>query len=170
MQFLVVTFPPTCCLHVAPGHISFFHATHTMQVITLSSSMPPTQFPRHFRQRHPHPVYFSYQVGFLLFLFAVSDFHSCNDKSKGVFTSIFNSRTKDKEHILPYCLLIAGKIEGFMPLPSVSAQIEMQGFKLGMPIPLFTTIIITLSTPPYGCLNLTFFFFFFFFLEKVIFF
>ena len=54
-QILVVTYPPTCCLHVARGHFSFLYATLTMYVITLPSSMPPSQFTWHFHWVHLHP-------------------------------------------------------------------------------------------------------------------
>ena len=56
------------------------HATH---MITLFSSIPPTQFTWHFRQGHLRSVYFRHLVHFLLFMFPVSDFHSCIDMSKG---------------------------------------------------------------------------------------
>ena len=75
-----------------PGYAIFRTPTKILVVtsptsylhITLNaplSSMPPTQFMQHFRRGH---VYLRHQVHFLLFLFPVSDFHSCIDMSKGV--------------------------------------------------------------------------------------
>ena len=50
---------------------------YTMHVITLPSSTPPMQFLRHLCWEDPSSVYLRYRVHFLLFLFLVSDFHSC---------------------------------------------------------------------------------------------
>ena len=44
-------------------------APYTVYVETPPSIMPPSLFTRCFRQEHIHPVYFRYQVDFLLFLF-----------------------------------------------------------------------------------------------------
>ena len=57
----------------------FLPVTYTMHVITLPSRMKPTQFTRHFHRKHPCPVYFRCKEHFLLFLFPVRDFHTCND-------------------------------------------------------------------------------------------
>ena len=50
MQLLEVTSPPTCCFHIVRGRTSFWHATNTMHMIPLSSSVPPIQFWLHFCQ------------------------------------------------------------------------------------------------------------------------
>ena len=44
-------------------------ADYTIHVIKLPSSMPPTQFTQHFHREHMRPVYFRYQMYFLLFSF-----------------------------------------------------------------------------------------------------
>ena len=52
-----------CYQHNTCDHASFQQATHTISA--------------HFCWEHLHPVYYRYQVHFLLFLFPVSDFYSC---------------------------------------------------------------------------------------------
>ena len=87
MKILIVTSPPTYCLHIACGHTSF----HIMHMITLLSSMPPKQFTWHFHWGHLHLVYFRYQVHFLLFLFSVWLSQLRWQISKRSFKSISNS-------------------------------------------------------------------------------
>ena len=50
---------------------------YALYVIKLPSYKLPTQFMQHFYREHLSPVYFRYQMHFLLFLFPVSDFHNC---------------------------------------------------------------------------------------------
>ena len=74
----------TSLLAYHPHKFSWSHlqpVAYAMQMIILPSSMPPMQFLCHFHWGH-----------FLLYLFPVSDFHSCIDKSKEVFKSISNKR------------------------------------------------------------------------------
>ena len=54
-----------------------YPAAYMMYVITLPSSMPPSQITQHIHREHLRSVYFRYQVHFLLFLFPVSDFRRC---------------------------------------------------------------------------------------------
>ena len=62
-----------------PHKFSWLHlqpVAYTMLVITLPSSVSPTQFTQNFRHEPLRPVYFRYYVYFLLFFFRLSD--SCS--------------------------------------------------------------------------------------------
>ena len=89
-------------------------ASYTMHINTLPSSVVPTQFIWHFFWKHLHPVYFRYQVHFLLFSFnqnSTSTVVSTNVKE--VFKSVSNSHTK----ILVYnihCWLLGLKMCGII--------------------------------------------------------
>ena len=88
-QIFVVT-SPTCCLHVACGHTSLKHTTHTMRRIMLPSTMPPPQFMLHFYWGLLRSVYFRNQVTFPV-IFAPSVWLlQLFRHVKGIFVSISN--------------------------------------------------------------------------------
>ena len=96
-QTLVIISPPTCLLHVTRGHDSYLGVTHTVQVMTLHSSMPPTQFTWYFHRGCPLPVYLKHQALLLLCLFPVSKLLlPCYPRSfHGIST---------RKHLHPVCL------------------------------------------------------------------
>ena len=63
-------------------------ATYTMNMITLPSSILPTQFTGHFRREHPCFVYFRHQVYFLFFCPQCSTSAAEVTDAKGVFKLI----------------------------------------------------------------------------------
>ena len=69
-------------------------ATYTMHVDVLPFSMPPTQITWHFCQEHLGPVYFRYQVHFLLFSFNQGPTSAATSTEvKEVFKSISSRRS-----------------------------------------------------------------------------
>ena len=73
-------FLPSYLISRMPMQIQGLRLQPVTNTITLPSSMPPTQFTRHFRREYQRPVYFRYLVHFLLFSFLVSDFCSCIER------------------------------------------------------------------------------------------
>ena len=102
VHFLLFLFPVSIYATFPFGeHLCFLyfrlqrHIVIFIPSIRLPSSIPPTQFTRHFHWRHLHLVYFRYQVHFLLYLFPVS-------KSIAASTSQKRSSCQYPTYILVY--------------------------------------------------------------------
>ena len=116
-----------------------------MHVITLSSSM---LLPQYLWCLHLHPVYFRYQVYFLLFLFPVSNFCICINMSMVLFKSISTT-------IHHQGLCIASR--GFTNFPTESLFIQaneplfsLRRLKFGLQY--YTKPISCPPNPAYNCI------------------
>ena len=108
---LLIGHPYNAC-----NHTSFLYATHTIYtavpvILFLVSNFflacNPCNFQDIFTTEHLHPIYFRYQMHFLLFLFPVSNFCSCIDTSKRPSSQYqIHSQYKNFIHKNLRCLLI----------------------------------------------------------------